>query len=236
MKQEFIMSVQDMADIKENCAREIEEFGMQFEKMHRLYGGFGLYYPEECNTNYRDSWFHYRKLYKKKDVISILNEKYGLEEHLLRAIKDAQIGFLQQLGYWLEIWYRYDEYMVCDILRTDEYRELYENLDTNWVKSIEELCLGDHELFANACLYRFITHIKTDEMIKKLQKLIHSVKNLILDLRLSGTNIFRPADNGDYIRRCVSIYNDMCRDLKESGMLYLISATEVIVEKCGKTA
>lgn len=220
--------------IKENCADEIADFGKQFKRIHKLYDNLGLYYPEECNTNYRDSWFHYRKLYKKKDEISILNEKYGLEEHLLRSAKDAQICFLQQLGYWLEIWYRYDDFLVCNNARVSEYEKLFQNLNTNWVRSIEEACPDDNELFANACLYYFLHHINSDVVKKNLQILIHSIKNLILDLRLGGVNISRPIDNIDYFRRCVAVFNKMCISLQKSGMLYLISSTGVILEECGK--
>lgn len=235
MKQELIAAGHTVEHIKSVCAEEIAVFGIQFEVMYKLYEQLGLYYPEECNTNYRDSWFHYRKLYKKKDYVAILNEKYGLEEHLLRTAKDAQICFLQQLGYWLEVWYRHDDYMVCDMTKVSEYERLYQDLDKNWVKSIYFLTKGDEELFANACLYRFLCEIDSEKLERNLQMLIHSIKNLILELRLGGINISRPVDNICYLKRCVVVFNEMCKSLQEVGMLYLISSTALILTKCGKT-
>lgn len=234
MKQTLNTEIEELELIKEKCAKEIAEFGVQFQILHKLYDILGLSYPEECITNYRDAWFHYRKLYKKKDSISILNEKYGLEEHLLRAAKDAQICLLQQLGYWLEVWYRYKDYMTCNMEMQEEYERLYGRLEKNWVRSLEESTEGNDELFANACLFRYIKYIDSGELQKKLQILVHSIKNLILDMRLGGVNISRPADNISYLKQCVSVYNDMCESLLSTGMLYIISSTEVILEKCGK--
>ena len=119
MKQIISYNDEEIRAIKTECAEAIADFGMQFHIIQELYDELGIYYPEESNTNYRDSWFHYRKLYTKKDIITILNEKYGLEEHLLRAAKDAQIYFLQQLAGWLEVWYRYDKYLETKTSHTD---------------------------------------------------------------------------------------------------------------------
>ena len=57
--------------IKKQCAEDIAEFGRQFQIIRELYEEFGFYYPEECITNYRDSWFHYRKMYDKKEILTV---------------------------------------------------------------------------------------------------------------------------------------------------------------------
>lgn len=93
MRQEVFNIVGCQENLREDCANMIIEFGYQFQILQKVYAEFGLNYPYECHTNYRDSWFHYRKLYSKKDKVLISNEKYGLEEHLLRAARDAQINF-----------------------------------------------------------------------------------------------------------------------------------------------
>ena len=233
MKRELVLESQDIERIKEECAEEIATFGEQFEFIHRLYEIMGLYYPEECITNYRDSWFHYRKLYKKKDAIEVLNEKYGLEEHLLRAAKDSQICLLQQLGYWIEVWYRQDVWMDYDENESELYEKLLQSPEPNWVRSVESASEGNKELFAHTCLYYYRKYIDSTEMRNKLKALLHSIKNLILDLRLSGINISRPNDKVDYIRKCVEVYNNMCESLLEVRMIYLISSTSVILEQCG---
>lgn len=215
--------------LKEDCANTIMEFGEQFRILQIMYDEFGLDYPEECHTNYRDSWFHYRKLYNKKDVISVLNEKYGLEEHLLRAIKDAQIYFLQQIGQWLEVWYHHSE-ILCDYANPRMNQSLFETLDTNWVKSLWELSGKNEKMFADACVYWYRQNIYSVELGRQLQSLIHSLKNLILDLRLGGMNIFRPLDNIEYVRRSVALYEEICSSLEDSGMLYLLPATALIAK------
>lgn len=221
--------------IRKKCAESIFDFGLMFETMHGLYEEFGLYYPKECNTNYRDAWFHYRKLYLKRDEMSVLNEKYGLEEHLLRAAKDSQIFLLQRLGEWLGIWESYHIYLKRDKTRDLEYRDVLEKISTeteNWVSCLWNLCNKDGYLFANACLYRFENSIYCKEFQKKLQTLLDSIKNLILDLRLGGVNIYRPLNNSYYFTQCVDLCSSIACSLRQKGMLYLLSATELIWDIC----
>ncbi len=218
-------------NLKTDCANIIVEYGEQFQILQKLYYEFGLDYPEECHTNYRDSWFHYRKLYNKKDIVSASNEKYGLEEHLLRAIKDAQICFLQQIGQWLEVWYHHRELLRgCTDQQMDQ--SLFESMGTNWVKSLWESSEKNEKLFAEACVYWYKQNIYSSELSRQLQTLLHNIKNLILDLRLGGMNIFRPLDNIEYARRSITLYEEMCSSLKNSGMLYLLPATSLIYKNC----
>ncbi|MDE6847156.1 MAG: hypothetical protein K2J99_15520 [Lachnospiraceae bacterium] len=221
--------------LKADCANTIVEFGEQFQILQRLYDEFGLDYPEECHTNYRDSWFHYRKLYNKKDIISTSNEKYGLEEHLLRAIKDAQICFLQQIGQWLEVWYHHREFL-CDYSGLQMNQSLFDSMGTNWVKSLWESSGKNEKIFADACVYWYKQNIYSAELGRQLQTLIHNLKNLILDLRLGGMNIFRPLDNIEYVRRSVALYEEICFSLKNSGMLYLLPVTSLIYRNCSLDA
>ena len=156
MKQTISYDDEEIMAIKSECAEAIADFGMQFHIIQELYDALGLYYPEESNTNFRDSWFHYRKLYTQKDIITVLNEKYGLEEHLLRAAKDAQIYFLQQLTGWLEVWYRYNEYLkIPDIISKDDEEKLnmLSTEGNNWVYQLWKLYgVTDQELFSRLCL------------------------------------------------------------------------------------
>lgn len=237
MNQTEIYGTDEIALIKKKCADSIYEFGRMFQIMRELYEGFGMYYPKECNTNYRDSWFHYRKLYVKKDKISVLNEKYGLEEHLLRAVKDAQIYFLQQLGEWLMLWCSYKKYFYYDRTDLPKYIAILNHTaleEKNWVASVWKQCGGDRKLFASTCLYQFENSIESDMLQVKLNELVCGIKNLILDLRLGGVDIYRPTDNTYYLEKCISMYNNLCLSLREKGMLYLISATELIWNECGK--
>lgn len=234
MKQTISYDDEEIMAIKSECAEAIADFGMQFHIIQELYDALGLYYLEESNTNFRDSWFHYRKLYTQKDIITVLNEKYGLEEHLLRAAKDAQIYFLQQLTGWLEVWYRYNEYLkIPDIISKDDEEKLnmLSTEGNNWVYQLWKLYgVTDQELFSRLCLVYYKKNILCDDLCLKLQQLIHSMKNLILDLRLGGINIYRPANKIYYVKQCVDLYNAMCSSLKDTQILYLISATDTILQ------
>lgn len=213
--------------IKQECANHIIEFGKQFIIMRKLYDEFGLDYPEECHTNYRDSWFHYRKLYNKRDDVSAFNERYGLEEHLLRAIKDAQICLLQQLGQWLEVWYHHEE-LLQDNVNLQVNQNLFTSLDTNWVRSLWDAVDNNEIEFAEACVYRYKHEMYSTELRQRLQELIHSLKNLILELRLGGMNISRPLNSVEYVKRSVELYEKIGFSLKENGMLYLLPVTSFI--------
>lgn len=233
MKQVVSYDDDEITSIKKECADTIADFGEQFYIIREIYNALGLCYPKESHTNYRDAWFHYRKLYSQKDIISIINEKYGLEEHLLRAAKDAQIFLLQQLGSWLEVWYRHEEYLQLDEEKV-KYKDSLFRKEGNWVLPIWKMYEKDQEVFANTCLWYYQKYIFTEDLKLKLQDLIHSIKNLILDLRLGGVNIYRPSDNVYYMKQCVDVYNKMCKSLKETRILYLISTTDTIRCFCTK--
>ncbi|MFR3948510.1 MAG: hypothetical protein ACLTZM_16440 [Ruminococcus sp.] len=75
---------------------------------------------------------------------------------MLRAAKDAQIYFLQQLTGWLEVWYRYNEYLkIPDIISKDDEEKLnmLSTEGNNWVYQLWKLYeVTDQELFSRLCL------------------------------------------------------------------------------------
>lgn len=237
MKQSVSYNDREISEIKRACADEIIEFGKQLKTIKCLYEQFGISYPTECRTNYRDSWFHYRKLYNKKDIISILNEKYGMEEHLIRATKDAQIYFLQVLACWLEKWYKpddYFEYNISEVILKNKMYGLRINDDCNWVEKIWQYCGDSRDLFTNLCLFYFMNNILDEKIKEILKKLIHSLKNMILELRLGGINIYRPSDNVYFAKESIELYNSIVTDLHDTGLLNLLSATDLILYNCSK--
>lgn len=74
-----------------------------------------------------------------------------------------------------------------------------------------------------------------DEKLKEiLKKLIHSLKNMILELRLGGINIYRPSDNVYFAKESIELYNSIVTDLHDTGLLNLLSATDLILYNCSK--
>ena len=101
----------------------------------------------------------------------------------------------------------------------------------NWVYQLWKLYgVTDQELFSRLCLVYYKKNILCDDLCLKLQQLINRIKNLILDLRLGGINIYRPANKIYYVKQCVDLYNAMCSSLKDTQILYLISATDTILQ------
>ena len=105
MHEKEILTSQEKQQLNAYCSEEIYQYGKNYLKLKEIFDSYGYRMPVECWHNFRDSWFHYRKLYTRKERISVLNEKYAMEEHLLRAWKDAIIFLLQEISQGLEFWY-----------------------------------------------------------------------------------------------------------------------------------
>src|SRR5699024_655071 len=79
---------------------------MQFRKdILKWYQAFDFQYPHSSENNYRDSWFHYRKIYQEHSAYEIICQSANFEEHLQRAEKDAIVYFWQKICGILEVWY-----------------------------------------------------------------------------------------------------------------------------------
>lgn len=63
--------------------------------------------PLSTFVNFRDALFHYYAAYNHEEVFSLNTERSRLEEHLDRAVKDAVVFFLKQLGNKLESLWKY---------------------------------------------------------------------------------------------------------------------------------
>ena len=86
-------------------------------------------------------------------------------------------------------------------------------------------------IFFHPVNMRYFILIESDSVSFKLHVLIHSIKNLILDLCLNDGDIAHPKDNIIYLEYSIKVLNKMCDSLKNPGILYLISSTGVILNK-----
>lgn len=205
--------------------------------------------PLPCRTNFRDSWFHFKKLYERKDYIKIVQEDYALEEHLIRAVKDAIICYYQLYIKKIEVVYK--------VLRAEKLTEMIttENMD-----AIEEYAkrvnvsekgwtlklygeMGNPEnlkMFLQTVAYVYSRDVDQKKAAESLQVCLHRVKNYYSKLRLNGTEIHRPANEGEYMGECVKVFGEMMDCLEENHLeegvhvLARFISEEIAAEKTGE--
>lgn len=179
--------------------------------------------PVPCRTNYRDTWFHYRKIYEHRDYIKVVQEQYALEEHLIRAIKDGINCYFQNYIDGLEIIYK--------AIKSEEFQSRAENdiyaivgkgkapliMEKNWeIKLLENLetCRRESD-FPKAVCAVWAKEMDLERTAGMLQRSLHKIKNYCMKLRLDGTEIYRPADDEEYIKECTKVYNELIDTLEE---------------------
>ena len=77
------------------AAQKISIYYEYLSILEKWFSEAGWELPLPCRTNFRDAWFHFKKLYERKDYVKVVQEEYALEEHLIRAVKDAIICYYQ---------------------------------------------------------------------------------------------------------------------------------------------
>lgn len=240
MQEKEILTSQEKQQLNEYCADEIYQYGRNYMKLIKVFESYGYRMPVECWHNFRDSWFHYRKLYTRKERISILNEKYAMEEHLLRAWKDAIIFLLQEISWGLEFWYAKGagyhgleasidaeaEKIVNEVHKKAQETNMKQ---FNWSKAIVDgYGQVDERIRYQCCYFYYKKFISSKEMDKVLQKLLHSLKDLILLIRYSGTKIQRPNDPYEYMQRLLDLLDEINDKLNKDGAIFLISIGTVV--------
>lgn len=166
MQEKEIFTDYEKKRLNAYCAEEIYQYGSNYWELKRIFDSYGYHMPVECWHNFRDSWFHYRKLCMEKERLSVLNEKYAMEEHLLRAWKDAIIFLLQEISEGLEFWYlkgtNYTDPEDCmDTESESIINEVHAKMQqegniepTNWTKIIVDGYKdADKEILYKCCYY-----------------------------------------------------------------------------------
>ena len=89
------------------AAQKISIYYEYLSILEKWFSEAGWELPLPCRTNFRDAWFHFKKLYERKDYVKVVQEEYALEEHLIRAVKDAIICYYQIYIRRIEIVYQF---------------------------------------------------------------------------------------------------------------------------------
>lgn len=206
----------------DNC-EEIVNYLTIRDKWIAYYNEFGFSYPATSDNNFRDSWFHYRKIYKERSRNEIIRQIANYEEHLQRAERDLVVKFFQDISSSLEKWYLYG--LNSQLETIEEYAQIAElwkkesecfdagdKIKSGWVNSIYLFCEKNRKTkddFRNIVLYIFRAYIWNDELKLELQKLIHKLKNIVLKVRLGSSEIDRMDKVGQLTEQCVILYEEL---------------------------
>lgn len=128
-----------------NC-KKIERYITVRAEIREWYEAFGLDFPYSSENNFRDSWFHYRKLYQEHSAYEIICQIAMLDEHLQRAEKDSIIYFFQKVSEALEFWQyvamnEKKTYGVAGEAENAAYCLYNDTADTpnSWVSSLQKI-------------------------------------------------------------------------------------------------
>jgi hypothetical protein len=218
---------------KDYCDR-IVKYSKVRKDIHRWYEVFGLQFPHTSENNFRDAWFHYRKLYREHSTYEVISQIATLEEHIQRAEKDSIVFFFQKISELLEVWYFVATERI-DLEPTVKYIEnaldIYESskaMPNSWVSIFSKQCNDDISIFASSCLYIFRQRILSKNFTVDVQILLHEIKNKLLELRMGGISIKRINQPGEYYEAFRPYYENLRSFCDKYRMIGLIGVTDVI--------
>lgn len=229
------VSAQEMENIKIEYGQKIIKFLDVQEQILEWYDCYQLRYPDSCMNNYRDSWYHYRKLWPEHSYIEVIHQTSTLDEHLQRAEKDAVVNFFQLVSQNLEFWYLvndiniepnrtkvFEQTLSFDEKNTDFYG--YEWLEKCW-RYFER----NEEEASFAIIYAVQKYLyKITGKFYELQVLLHNIKNCTLQIRMNSSDIKRLEQPGEYIDITKGIYESLNEFMNKDAYFYLFSIHDVV--------
>lgn len=241
----YITDVEQKDIREENCAKLIA-----FKDLRKIlkdwYKELALEYPHTCENNYRDSWFHYRKLYKEHSAYEVVRQAANFDEHLQRAEKDAIIHLSQEIISVLEYWYFIGDYIDESSLESEIFQKdkedalaifdaVKDSKPSQWVYDLHRKYLDNNAEFAKECVYIMKNRVYSPDFRKKIQNVLHEVKNIVLDIRTGGAQIERQRKPGYYVLLFKNCYEKVLDVCYEYGLTGLFSVTWTVNEElCSK--
>lgn len=230
----------ELENIRKECGKKIVCFSGVRAKLKEWYQDFYLTYPDSCTNNFRDSWFHYRKIWKERSFRESTAQISNFDEHLQRAEKDAVVSFLQTIVVALEFWYLSKnidipgEY-INDFNDTYSYLERAITLqDAEWLNDVWVKFEMDEKKASYALVFIF-NRSMSDLNINRndLQRLLHKTKNIILHVRMDSFEIYRMNMPGVYFDMCEQCYSELSDFFLKPALFYLFGITNVIKANIG---
>ena len=211
----------------DNAAQKISVYYEYLSILEKWFSEAGWELPLPCRTNFRDAWFHFKKLYERKDYVKVVQEEYALEEHLIRAVKDAIICYYQIYIRRIEIVYQFFRTgNLTDCILQEHLKDIKRNAEfitvhtDNWTmelyKRLEEPVNMD--IFMETVCYVYCRDMDLKQVAEQLQSCLHKIKNYYSKLRLNGTDIYRPVSEEEYMNECEQVFIQMMDCLKDNGL------------------
>jgi hypothetical protein len=218
---------------KDYCDR-IVKYSKVRKAMYQWYEVFGLRFPHTSENNFRDAWFHYRKLYREHSTYEVISQIATLEEHIQRAEKDSIVFFFQKISELLEVWYFVATERI--VLKPAEGYikdavDIYESaiaVPNSWVSILRERCGEDISAFTASCLCIFQQRILSKEFAVDVQVLLHEMKNKVFELRMGGVSIMRINQPGEYYEAFEPYYENLLSFCDKYRMIELLGVTDIM--------
>lgn len=206
----------------DNC-KQIQNYLDLRKKWKKYYKEFGFTYPATSDNNFRDSWFHFRKIYKERNRDEIIRQIANYEEHLQRAERDLAVKFFQDISSSLEQWYLIGLNSSQELTRANaQLMELCKNesgcfdekneIRSDWAYVFYEYCQKHQKSqtdYIHMVIWFFKTYLWNNELRGALQKILHEVKNIILHIRLGSSEIHRVNKIGQLTEDSSKICGDL---------------------------
>lgn len=234
------ISDSELESFQKEFAQKTDSFLEMRRTVLDMYTLFQVKYPYQAENNFRDSWFHYRKIYKERRLSSMIGQTAMFDEHLQRAEKDIVVLFWTEICTYLEFWY--NGKFPLDVLKENDVKngealDLFETDLLNWVKLFHNKCRSEckqpqesRTAFIGGCIFVFQKCIEPKGKFKEdTQKLIHKIKNNILDIRYGGTDIKRHEEPGIYLDSFDECFRDLMSLCDNYKMHNLICVTDEII-------
>lgn len=230
------VSENELEEIRKKYGQKLIGFLNVQEKMAEYYQKFDLRYPNSCINNFRDSWFHYRKIWEEHSYFSIISQMSTLDEHLQRAERDAVVNLLQMLSQKLEFWYLIRKKGDMDAIKNklgEEHVSICEKIELEKYDSLlryRELFPEDEVKATLALVYAVSENLpKQKECYKEMQDILHCIKNNILKIRLGASEIDRLNEPGEYLECCRNVLDKIWASKYYGVYLFFIQIYDVVM-------
>lgn len=228
-------------EIRKEYGDKVVSFSKVKQQIEKWYEYFELSYPLSSVNNYRDSWFHYRKIWMERSFYEVTCQMATFNEHLQRAEKDAIVNFFQIISQELEFWYyiknenipeEWLESIRHNVAEVRDASNLEESRNNLWVCRLFEKYKCSEQEASYALVYVAQKYfLNSEEERRQLQKLLHLVKNTTLKIRLDAIDIRRIEYPGEYLGLYEEYYKKLCTFFEkeeERGLFYLLGMTNVV--------
>lgn len=228
--------------IQKKYMEKVHLFLNMRKKAQEMFYDFCIPYPYQSENNFRDSWFHYRKIYKSRSVNDLFGQTAMFDEHLQRAEKDMVVTFFTRICRRLEFWYKEANEIyktMSERFNADQAEQIYEMEGAeNWVltfysmlrnNSLISVLDREHE-FAYSCVHIFQKyHVKDNIFYIEVQRLLHHIKKKILEVRSGGADIKRHDEPGIYFEEFTECTENLIHLYQSYNFLSLFNVTDMII-------